>query len=171
MAEYDYLDELDDAGWAWEFLRHSDEYRADYDHLQNLEPSDNRHDELARKWHVRRMIDPALREVPEFYYEEFEQSSLDILRRQKQHSYITFVTENAPPPFNRDPWKHSIICKDLKNQGCSLNKIAKHLYTGYKSESHDTRHHPARGRVRDDIARFDKLQPAYLKIAYSSTLG
>jgi hypothetical protein len=170
VAEYDYLDELEDAGWAWEFLRHSDEYRADYDSLRNLEAADNEHDELAEKYHVKRMLDPALPEVPEFYYEEFEQSSLGKLWQQNQHKCIVFESENKPPPFNRDPWKHSIICKDLKNQGYSLNNIAKHLYTGYKSESHETRHHPARDRVRDDLARFDNLQSAYINIAYSSTL-
>ncbi len=117
------------------------------------------------------MLDPALREVPEFYCEQYEREYLDDLWQQYPRQWGKFVSENKPPRRNPDTWKHSIICKDLRIQRRSLNEIAELLYPGYRSESHDTRHHPARDRVRDDLARFKKLQPAYLKIAYSSTLG
>ncbi len=36
IAEYTYLDDLDCRGWAWEILRRSDEYRADFNRLHAL---------------------------------------------------------------------------------------------------------------------------------------
>ncbi|MDX1400327.1 MAG: DUF6499 domain-containing protein [Kiloniellales bacterium] len=167
MAEYDYLDELDDAGWAWELLRRSDEYRSDYERLQ-VDTTDSAHDALAQKWHVVRMVNPDLREGPQFYCEQYESNYLYNLMWKAQWDH--FMSKNKTPRFNLDTWKCSIICKDLQAEGCSLNQIAQRLYTGYKSPSHETQHHPARDRVRDDLTRFKKLQAAYLKIAYSQNL-
>jgi hypothetical protein len=170
VAEYDYLDKLDDAGWAWEFLRRSGNYRADYDHLQTLDASDSEHDDLAKKWHVRRMLDPTLREVPEFYCEQYEREYLDDLMRQAPRQWDKFVSENQPPQFELDVWKRAIICNDLSNMDPSPTSIARRLYTGYKNESHEREHHPARHRVRYGLKRFKELQSEYLKIAYSNTL-
>ena len=67
IAEYSYLDDLDCRGRAWELLRRNDEYRADYDRLQKLErpgPFDGEHAAIAKKWHVRRLIEPASRTMP-----------------------------------------------------------------------------------------------------------
>ncbi len=170
MAEYDYLDGLDYAGWAWECLRRSEDYRADYNYLQSLDASETEHEHLANKWHVMRMLDPASREVPEFSYPPYEPSHLDDFWQRNSPAWSKFMSENKRPRFSTDAWKHSIICKDLQNARYSLNKIAERLYPGHKSLSHDTRHHPARDRVRDDLARLKKLQSDYLKIAYYSAL-
>ncbi len=75
IAEYTYLDDLDCRGQAWELLRRNDEYRADYKGLQALghpEHFGNEHAALAKKWHVRCLIDPASRKVPEFFHAEWE---------------------------------------------------------------------------------------------------
>lgn len=170
MAEYDYLDELDDAGWAWEFLRRSDEYRADYDRLQNPDSANSEHEQLTTKWHMRGMLDPASREAPSFYYESYESSILHNLMRHHPRQWDKFMSDNKAPRFNADTWKHSIICRDLQIEGCSLNEIAMRLYPGFTSPSYETRHHPARNRVRDDLARFKELQSKYIRIAYRQNL-
>jgi len=170
LARYDYLDELDCVGWAWEFLRRTDEYRADYDRLQTLEQSDSKHIGLAKKWHVKRMLDPTLRELPEFYCEEFEQIHLDRLWQQDQHACLAFKIENQPPRFNHDTWKRAIICKDLTSKESGPTNIARSFYTGHNGKSHKREHHPARHRVRYGLHKFEKLQHEYLKIAYIRNL-
>ena len=167
LAEYAYLDDLDCRGWAWEVLRRNDKYRADYDRLQTLEgpePFESEHAALANNWHVRRLFDPDSREIPEFFHERYQ--NVNNLMWRDPHKWEALVIEMTPPRFNPVTWKHSIICKDLKVQGCSYNEIARDFYPGYKGKSHVTQHGPARDRVRDDLKRLRKLQAEYLKIAF-----
>ncbi len=171
IAEYAYLDDLDCRGQAWELLRRNDSYRADYDRLQTFQhpdPFGSEHATLVKKWHVRHLIDPDSRKVPEFFHERWQNISSDLILRNSA-KWKALSKEKEPPGFNRETFMHSIICKDLKDRGCSLNKIACRLYPGFEGRSHDTKHHPARQRVRDDLARYKKLQAGYLKIAFSDT--
>ena len=171
LAEYDYLDELDCRGWAWEFLRRRDDYRADYDRLQTLEhpePFNSKHEPLAEKWHVQRLLDPDSREVPKFFYPRWQDISIDptVLHPRE---WEALMIEKRPPEFNSQTWKRSIICKNLKDQGCSINEIARRLYPGHEGRSTDPRHHPARHLVQGDRKRLERLQADYLKIAFSNT--
>ena len=123
IAEYTYLDDLDCRGLAWELLRRNDEYRADYKRLQAFErpePFESEHAALVKKWHVRRLIDPASRKVPEFFHERWQ--SISILRRPAE--WDALMMEKEPPGFSRETFMHSIICKDLKDRGCSHIEIA-----------------------------------------------
>ena len=170
LAKYDYLDELDCQGWAWEILRRNDEYRADYNHLQALErpkPFDRKHESLSKKWHVRRLLDFTSQEVPEFFHEHWQDIPADLmLRRPTEWQALIKATE--PPAFNSQTWKRSIICQDLKDRGCSINEIARRLYPDYEGQSHETRHRPARHLVQGDRNRLKHLQAEYLKIAFSN---
>ncbi len=171
IAEYTYLDDLDCRGQAWELLRRNDSYRADYDRLQTFQhpdPFGSEHATLVKKWHVRHLIDPDSRKVPEFFHERWQNISSDLILRNSA-KWKALSKEKEPPGFNRETFMHSIICKDLQDRGCSLNKIACRLYPGFEGRSHDTKHHPARQRVRDDLARYKKLQAGYLKIAFPDT--
>ena len=166
IAEYTYLDDLDCRGLAWELLRRIDKYRADYNRLQTFghpEPFDSEHAALVKKWHVRRLIDPASRKVPEFFHERWQ--NISILRPPAE--WEALMMEKEPPGFNLKTFMHSIICKDLKDRGCSLNKTARRLYPGFKGKSHYEGHDPARHRVQGDLTRLKKLQAEYLKIAFS----
>ena len=167
LAEYAYLDELDCRGWAWEILRRRDDYRADYNRLQTLEhpePFDSEHEALAKQWHVRRLLDPDSREVPEFFHERYQNIPDDLMWRNPRE-WGDLIMEKRPPRFMPEALKHSLICRDLEGQKCSHNEIARRLYPGYKSESQETRHHPARDRVRDDLKRLKIIETSYIKIA------
>ena len=134
IAEYAYLDDLDCRGWAWEFLRRNDKYRTDYDRLQTLErpePFDSEHAALTKKWHVRRLLDPSSREVPEFIHERWQKIPADLMWRSPRE-WQALMIEKTPPGFNSQTWKRSIICKDLRDQKYSLNKAAEKLYPGYE---------------------------------------
>ena len=166
VAKYAYLDELDGRGWAWEFLRRNDGYRADYDRLQTLrrpEPFDSEHAALVNKWHVRCLLHYRSDEIPKFFHEVWEKITIESDPIKWRDVYI----EKKPPQFNPETWKRSIVCKDLRDHGCSLNETARRLYPGFEGNSHDTRHEPARHRVQGDLKRLKKLQEAFLKIAYS----
>ncbi len=167
LAEYDYLDELDCRAWAWEILRRRVDYRADYDRLQTLEhpePFNSEQESLAQKWHVRRMLSPDSREVPEFFHERYQNVPIDLMARNPRE-WQALMMEKQPPRFMPEALKHSLICRDLEGQKCSLNEIARRLYPGHKGESQETRHHPARDRVRDDLKRLKKIETSYIKIA------
>lgn len=168
VSEYAYLDKLDCRGWAWEVLRRSDEYRADYDRIQTSaspEPFDSKHEAIAKKWYVRRLLDPDSREVPEFFHECW-QNIPDDLMLVCPPEWNALGSEMRPPRFNLQTWKRSIICKDLKDQGRSLNEIARRLYSGSEGKTSQEQHEPARDRVRDDLKRLKVLQAKYLKIAF-----
>ncbi len=170
LDDYAYLDELERPAWAWEILRRNDNYRTDFARLQALADPEHfktEHAALAEAWHVRRLIDPDSPEVPEFYHERWQNIPDDLMWRRPAE-WEAIMIEMEPPKFYREPWKHSIICKDLKDQGYSLNKSAKHLYPGHLGVPNDSRHHPARDQVRRDLKRFEKLLSEYLKIAYSN---
>ena len=82
------------------------------------------------------------------------------------------MMEKSPPGYNSQTWKRSIICKDLKDKGYSLNKSASSLFPGYEGassliQSRETQHHSARHLVQGDLKRLKKLQTEYLKIAFS----
>ena len=97
IEEYSYLDDLDCRGRAWELLRRNDEYRADYDRLQNLKhpgPFNSEHAILAKKWHVRRLLNPNSREVPEFFHERW-QSIPDDFPCPKAEPPMIETTESA----------------------------------------------------------------------------
>ncbi len=167
LAKYDYLDELDYRGLAWEILRRHDDYRADFDRLQTLErpePFNSEHESLAQKWHVRCMLSPDSREVPEFFHERYQNIPIDLMWRNPRE-WQALMKEKQPPRFMPEALKHSLICRDLKRQKCTLNQIAERLYPGHKGESQITRHHPARDRVRDDLKRLKKIETSYIKIA------
>ena len=169
LAKYAYLDELDCRGWAWEILRRRDDYRTDYARLQTLahpEPFDSEHAALTEKWHVRRLLDPDLREVPEFFYERYQNIPADLME-QSPREWDALGKEMRPPLFTLRTWKHSIICKDLNAQGYSLNEIARGLYPGFEGIPSQQQHEPARDRVNDDLKRLKILQAKYLKIAFS----
>ena len=168
LAKYDYLDELDCRAWAWEILRRRDDYRADYDRVQTLEhpePFDSEHESLAQKWHVQRMLSPDSREVPEFFNERYPFPSDFMFLHARE--WDALGKELRPPRFTLRTWKHSIICKDLKAQGCSLNAIALRLYPDPWGKSQVEQHQPGRDRVRDDLNRLKKLQGKYFEIAFS----
>ncbi len=166
IAKYSYLNGLDCRGLAWELLRRIDKYRADYNRLQTFghpEPFDSEHAALVKKWHVRRLIDPASRKVPEFFHERWQSISI----RRRPAEWEALMMEKEPPGFKLETLKHSIICKDLKERGCSLNKIARRLYPGFMGIPSQPQHEPARDRVRDDLKRLKVLQAKYLQIAFS----
>lgn len=168
LAKYAYLDELDCRGWAWEILWRNDEYRADYNRLQTFErpePFDSEHAALAKKWHVRCLINPASRKVPEFFHERWQNIPDDFMLLRPPE-WEALGSEMRPPRFNLQTWKRSIICKDLKDQGRSLNEIARRLYSGSEGKTSQEQHEPARDRVRDDLKRLKVLQAKYLKIAF-----
>ncbi len=126
IAEYTYLDDLDCRGRAWEILRRNDEYRADYERLQTFErpePFDSEHAALVKKWHVRRLLNPKSREVPEFFHERWQNISYNLMLRSPAE-WEALTMEKEPPRFKLEILKHSIICKDLKDRGCSLIEIA-----------------------------------------------
>ena len=167
LAKYGFLDDLDLRGWAWEFLRRDDDYRNDFDRLQKLahpEPFEAEHAALALKWHVRRLIDPESCEVPEFFHERYQLD--DDLMWRDPRKWDAMMAELQTPHFNLRTWKHSIICKDLRAQGYSLNKIASRLYPNHQGQSQQTQHDPARHLVQGDLRRLKKLQVDYIKIAY-----
>lgn len=171
LEEYAYLDELDRPDWAWKFLRRNGEYRKDYDGLQKLErpePFDGTHSTLIDKWHVRRLLDYRSDERPEFFHEDWGKFTLDFMSKHPLE-WSSLYENWEPPQFNPEPWKHSIICKDLNDRECSFNKIAEIFYPGHSGISHDRRHKPGRDRVKDDLDRFKKLQSKYLKIACLET--
>lgn len=168
LAKYAYLDELDCQAWAWEILRRNDEYRTDYDRLQTFErpePFDSEHEALTKKWHVRCLIDPASRKVPEFFHERYQNIPADLMRRNPR-AWDSLMVEKTPPRLNLRTWKHSIICKDLVDQQVSRNEIALRVYPGFKGIPRQKRHRPGRDRVQDDLKRLKKLQAAYIKIAF-----
>ena len=167
LAEYDYLDELDCRGWAWEILRRIDQYREDYRRLQKEEGPESfnsEHESLAQKWHVRCMLSPDSREVPEFFHERWQDIPDDLMIRHPAE-WEALMIEKRAPRFMPEALKHSLICRDLKRQKCTLNQIAERLYPGHKGESQITRHHPGRDRVRDDLKRLKKIEPSYINIA------
>ena len=169
IAHYNYFDRLDFPGRAWEFLRRRDDYRADYRHLQTLkrpEPFECVHSALSNKWHIRRLLSPDSRTVPEFFHESWDDITLESIIQESEY-VMELMADKKPPKLNTRTWKHSIICKDLKDQGLSRNNTAKRLYPDYPGDSHYARHQPGRQRVRDDLKRLEKLQAAYLKIAYT----
>ena len=166
-ANYAYLDELDYRGWAWEFLRRCDDYRSDYRSLQDSkhpEHFDNEHKTLAKRWRLKRMMDPCSLESPEFFYERYE--NIDDLMFVDLKKWNAIMFEMHPPNFSSEKWKNSIICWDLNVQGRSLNQIAERLYENYEGVSHETRHHPARHLVKSSLCRFKELRKLYIKIAY-----
>lgn len=169
IAEYTYLDDLDCRGQAWELLRRNDEYRTDYKRLQAFErpePFDSEHAALVKQWQVRCLIDPASRKVPQFFHAEWEKITYELFQHHP-FEWQDLMKEKEPPGFKLETLKHSIICKDLKDRGCSLNKIARRLYSGVLRESDNEKHDPARHRVRGDLDRLKKLQAEYIKIAFS----
>jgi hypothetical protein len=168
LADYAYLDDLDNRGWAWEFLRRCEKYQSDYRSLQNSKhpkPFDNKHKALAEKWHLKRMMDPSSREIPEFFYECFEQ--VDYLMKFDPRRLADLWVKMKPPRFSNDVGKDSITCWDLKVRKWSLNDTAGLLYPDHKGISHYTQHHPARHLVQYYRKRFKELQADYIKIAYS----
>ena len=170
LAKYAYLDELDCRGWAWEILQRSDEYRADYARLQTSahpEPFDSEHAALTDKWHVRRLVDPDSRKVPEFFHERYQNIPADLMERNPR-AWDSLMVEKRAPRFTLRTWKHSIICKDLADQQVSRNEIALRVYPGFKGIPRQKRHRPGRDRVQDDLKRLKKLQAAYIKIAFEN---
>ncbi len=126
IAEYTYLDDLDCRGQAWELLRRNDSYRADYDRLQTFQhpdPFGSEHATLVKKWHVRRLLNPKSREVPEFFHERWQNISYNLMLRSPAE-WEALTMEKEPPRLKLEILKHSIICKDLKDRGCSLIEIA-----------------------------------------------
>ncbi len=101
LAEYDYLDELDCRGWAWEILRRIDQYREDYRRLQKEEGPESfnsEHESLAQKWHVRCMLSPDSREVPEFFHERYQNIPRDLMGR------ICSASPSPPWGDSGPPW-------------------------------------------------------------------
>ena len=141
LAEYAFLDELDYPGWAWEFLRRNDEYRADYAHLQTLkrpEPFESEYESLSQKWHVRPFQSPDSKEAPEFFHERWQNISIDIVFPNPT-KWAALEMEKRGPGINPLTWKRSVIAKDLRDSGYSLNKVAKELYPAYPSPSSSRR--------------------------------
>ena len=169
LAEYTFLDQLGYPGWAWEFLRRNDEYRADYIRLRTLErpePFESEYESLSLKWHIRPVHSPDSNEVPEFFHERWQNISIDIVFPNPT-KWAALEMEKRGPGINPLTWKRSIISKDLIDSGCSLNKAAKKLYPAYRKDlvqEGDT-NHPCKHLVRGDLLRLKKLQAEYLKIA------
>jgi len=167
LAEYAFLDELGYPGWAWEFLRRNAEYRADYIRLQTLErpePFESEYESLSLKWHVRPFQSPDSKEAPEFFHERWQNISIDFSNPTK---WAALEMEKRGPGINPLTWKRSVIAKDLRDSGYSLNKVAKELYPAYRenlAQKGDT-NDPCKHLVRGDLLRLKKLQAEYLKIA------
>jgi hypothetical protein len=169
LAEYAFLDELDYPGWAWEFLRRNDEYRADYAHLQTLkrpEPFESEYESLSLKWHVRPFQSPDSKEAPEFFHERWQNIPADLMF-SSPHEWRALLVEMQSSAKNLLTWKRSVIAKDLRDSGYSLNKAAKKLYPAYRKDlvqEGDT-NHPCKHLVRGDLLRLKKLQAEYLQTA------
>ena len=168
LADYDYLDDLDRRGWAWEFLRRCEKYQSDYRSLQDLEhpePFNRKHKALAEKWHLKRMMDPSSRERPEFFYECFEQ--VDYLMKFDPRRLDDLWVKMKPPRFTNRTGKNSIICWHLKARGLSRNESAELMHPGHERRPTETPNHPLIHRIVGDLERFENLQAEYIKIAYS----